>query len=224
MSATAMKKTVKANINNPVFSYVDKGVYSAQLFGYEVLATRVAHNVWELRVTAGVDTGKLLGVAERRGKVLKEAYDNLLKQEAARLDWVLRDQPLRIYGKRGQYNTDIKLPQKSSEEFVKGDLLEEINEPSLTLVDKPPGEKGVEDDTSEPATEMTGKLKEFLTTEQKLRIKQFYKVRKDKLRGGFSLIMFDSKGIVEKVEGPFETAGETYERIMKLEGVEFPGE
>ena len=125
MSATAMKKTVKANINNPVFSYVDKGVYSAQLFGYEVLATRVAHNVWGLRVTAGVDTGK---------------------------------------------------------------------------------------------------LKEFLTTEQKLRIKQFYKVRKDKLRGGFSLIMFDSKGIVEKVEGPFETAGETYERIMKLEGVEFPGE
>lgn len=203
-----MKKSAKAPKNSPVFQVVSPGIYTAQVFGYEVLLERQLHNLWECRVADGIDTGKLLAAAETRTKALVEAYHNILRREQDRLGWVLADQPLRTYGKRGQYNTDIDLGEKRK-------YSEPRKEPQLKLVQTE--EKEVENES------MSGKLSDFLTPEQKLRIKQFYKVRRDHVNNkGFFLLKFDAKGIYEKAFGPFPTAGEAYEEALKIEGVEFP--
>ncbi len=211
-----MNKSAKATKNSPVFKVVDKGIYSAQVFGYEVLLERQLHNLWECRVADGIDTGKLLAAAETRTKALVEAYHNILRREQDRLEWVLADEPLRTYGKRGQYNTDIDLGEHRKDSN-NNDL---FNEPRLKLVKSSelPEEKEVEE-----SERMSGKLSDFLTVEQKLRIKQFYKVRRDHVNNkGFFLLKFDAKGIYEKAYGPFPTAGEAYEEALKIEGVEFP--
>lgn len=224
MGHSTMKKVKKATLNNPVFTYVSKGIYSAKVFGYEVHFVREMHNLWECRVVAGEDEGKLLAVADKRAKAMIEAYNNVLKSEQRRLDWVLADQPLRTYGRRGQYNTDITLDSNTQ---VEGDFLEEYNEPKLTVVKNDstttPTTTTYESDDEEEASRVPGKLTDFLTTEQKLRLKQFYKIRKNHASGdGFVLVKFDSKGIYESGHGPFPTAGEAYEKMLELEGVEIP--
>ncbi len=140
--------------------------------------------------------------------------------EQQRLDWILADEPLRTYGKRGQYNTDINMG-KGRQEEIEGDFLENTK---LTLVsNNEKTETTYELDEEEAAEKIPGKLTDFLTTEQKLRIKQFYKIRKDTAGNkGFFLVKFNSKGIYESGHGPYNTAGEAYEKILELEGVEIP--
>lgn len=223
MGLTTMKKTKSATVNEPVFTYVSKGVYSAKVFGYEVIFERALHNLWECRVVEGEEAGKLLAVAESRSKAMIEAYNNVLKREQKRLDWVLADQPLRTYGKRGQYKTDIELDKQRQDEEQE-DFFQEEEEPKLKLVSKEkPAPSSQYDDEDDEDDKVPGKLKDFLTTEQKLRIKQFYKIRKNYTEGkGFVLAKFDSRGIYDAGYGPFDTAGEAYEKILELEGVEIP--
>jgi hypothetical protein len=134
-----VKESNKANVNDPVFISLSKGLWGGTVFGYEVVYERLTHNYWTCRVSDGIDTGKLLAAAGTRSKALIEAYKNVLNAE------------------------------------------------------------------------------------QKLRIRQFYKIRKDHVSGrGFFLVKFNSEGIYDSGHGPYPTAGEAYEMILELEGVEIP--
>ena len=200
-----MKESNKANVNDPVFISLSKGLWGGTVFGYEVVYERLTHNYWTCRVSDGIDSGKLLAAAGTRSKALIEAYKNVLNAEQKRLGWVLADKPIRQYGKRGQYGTDVDLGESKPEKAA-------FKTESQTQVDD-------EDD----ASKVPGKLTDFLTTEQKLRIRQFYKIRKDHVSGkGFFLVKFNSEGIYDSGHGPYPTAGEAYEMILELEGVEIP--
>lgn len=206
--------TKKADVNNPVFTHIAKGLYEARVLGYVVRFTRMDYDHWEARVEGGPDHNKLLATDKMMRKALIEAHYNIIRENEERYGWVLEDKPLRQYGERGEYNTDIRLSVENDIKQIqrvskkKDDQYWKVTSPKLRLVED-------EDDVQEP---MSGSLRETLTVEQRLRIKKFYKVRPDKMRGGFSLIKYDHRGILDHIEGPFETAGKAYEKAIELEG------
>jgi hypothetical protein len=154
-----VKESNKASVNDPVSISLSRGLWSGTVFGYEVVYERLTHNYWTCRVSDGIDTGKLLAAAGTRSKALIEAYNNVLNAEQKRLDWVLADKPIRQYGKRGQYGTDVALGESkkyAGSDFFKGSKPEKaaFKTESQTQVDD-----------EDEASKVPGKLTDFLTTE-----------------------------------------------------------
>lgn len=94
-------KKIKGRNNDPVFTSVKVGVYNAQLLGYRVTLIRAEHNEWHC---IDSHSREMLGIGTTRNEATEDAYNRLLNAEAKRLDWVLADQPYRVYGSRGKYN------------------------------------------------------------------------------------------------------------------------
>lgn len=88
-------KRIKARNNDPVFTYVDTGKYSANLLGYDVLLVRAKHDMWHC---VDAETNDFLGDGQTRNQAMRDAYYAVVTEEAKRLDWVLANQPYRSYG------------------------------------------------------------------------------------------------------------------------------
>lgn len=115
MLAQAQTKNAKPiPATSQVFTYRTKGKYAAEILGYSVLTVRVRHNLWHV---VEEDTGKIFAEGDTRQSAVREAFYNLVDAEERRLDWVLNDQPYRVYGtKPRRTKAEIEAEEKKAAE------------------------------------------------------------------------------------------------------------
>lgn len=78
-----------------VFEYVSTGVYRADILGYSITVRRLRHSQWEAIDNA---TKRVMGEGSTRQSAVREAFYDIVNSEEKRLEWILNEQPYRVYG------------------------------------------------------------------------------------------------------------------------------
>ena len=202
----SISKPVTARNNDPVFTRIDKGHYTADLCGYKVKLTRVKHYEW---LCIDSTTDKVLGEGTTRNKAMKDAFYKVQHDESKRLDWVLIDQPYRRYTEPRKLNRR----KKSQPEEIEAPNVDKA--PESVENEEPESTETEEVTTTEIAPE---KLRRLLTKSVMAAIRKHYAIKHNE-RLGYFWSRIGENGELDNLQGPFDSELATFENILLEEEI-----